>query len=161
MKKGALILALSVTAACVFSSCGANVGTGESNTAGAQINAASSSGLGHTHQLAVEPNTVSEPISGYCGNTLTTVYCNGKKYSFCYDDSVTLTDILINMEYDKDKVCDCETEYGVDTEFGDGYSLNLTQGFARCDNGQADLTEEQLEKVKEVMNKLGSECKPE
>lgn len=159
MKRNILFLTLSVTASLILSSCGINGSSGAENNAGTQVNVISS-GFSHTHRLANEPNTVSEPISGYCGNTFTTVFYKDKKYTFCFEDSIILTDMLINMEYDKDKVCECETEYEVDTEFGDGYGFNLTQGFARSNKGQAELTEEQLKRVKKVMNKLGSKYKP-
>lgn len=107
----------------------------------------------HTHALASEPLTVEDPISGYCGNTVTTIYKDGKEYSFMYEDSVTLTDILINLAYDPGKVCRCAAEYTVDTEFGDGYELNLTEGFARCEAGQAELTAEQVEAIQEIISR--------
>lgn len=101
----------------------------------------------HTHQTASEPQTVADPISGYCGNTQTTVYIDGEAYTFMYDHSVTLTDILVNLAYDPNKICRCRPEYTVDTEFGKGYGINLTAGYARCEKGQADLTKEQTEQI--------------
>ena len=39
----------------------------------------------HTHEPAAEAQTVSEPISGYCGNTQTTIYFdNSSSYNFMY-----------------------------------------------------------------------------
>lgn len=106
----------------------------------------------HTHTPAKNAQTVSEPISGYCGNTQTTIYFdNGKKYTFMSGNSVTMTDILVNLDYDKNKLCKCLPEYTVDTEFGNGYGINLTSGYARCDKGQADLTNKQIEKFKEII----------
>jgi len=106
----------------------------------------------HTHQVAVEEQTVSDPIAGYCGNTITTIYFDeNKSYEFWGGESVTMTDILVNLDYDKCKLCKCLTEYTVDTEFGTGYGINLTEGYARCDKGQADLTEEQIDKLKKII----------
>jgi len=105
----------------------------------------------HTHQTASEPQMVDDPVSGYCGNTQTTLYIDGEAYTFMYDESVTLTDILINLDYDPNKVCRCATEYTVDTEFGKGYGINLSEGYARCEKGQADLTAGQLDQIRSII----------
>lgn len=101
-------------------------------------------GEDHSHRVASEAQTVDDPITGYCGNTQTTLHIGDKEYTFMYGHSVTLTDILINFNYDPMRVCRCRPEYTVDTEFGKGYGINLTQGYARCEKGQADLTQEQI-----------------
>lgn len=106
---------------------------------------------GHDHQLAAEPNTVDDPYTGYCGNTVTTVWLDGKGYSFWGVDSVRLTDILINLDYDPAKLCDCPAEYTVDTEFGAGFGVNLTEGFARREQGQTELTSEQVEMIADII----------
>ena len=107
---------------------------------------------GHSHSPANEAQTVDDPVSGYCGNTQTTIYFdNDKSYTFMSGNSVTMTDILVNLKYDKNKLCKCLPEYKVDTEFGIGYGINLTEGYARCDKGQADLTREQIDKLKEII----------
>lgn len=106
----------------------------------------------HTHEPAAEPSTVSDPVSGYCGNTQTTIYFDdGKSYTFMYGESVTLTDILINLDYDSGKLCKCLPEYTVETEFGTPYGINITSRYARSETGQADLTEEQIKKIKEII----------
>ena len=109
-------------------------------------------GADHTHQPATEPQTVDDPVTGYCGNTWTTLHLpNGQDYSFMYGHSVTLTDILANLNYDPMKVCRCLPQYTVDTEFGTGYGINLAEGYARCDKGQTDLTKEQVETIREII----------
>lgn len=109
----------------------------------------------HEHQPAETPQTVENPVSGYCGNTVTTVrgWNDGEEegVSFWGGDSVTLTDILINLEYDPETVCRCLPEYRVDTEFGDGYGMNLTEAYARCGAGQAPLTAEQAETIQDII----------
>lgn len=114
--------------------------------------------IDHAHQLSEVEQTVEDPIDGYCGNTITKLQeCNtGTEYEFYGTESVTLTDILINMEYKQEEICRCPAEYYVDTEFATGYEMNLEQGFVRCEKGQAMLTEEQLEKVREVIERLES-----
>lgn len=107
----------------------------------------------HTHAPADPPQTVDDPISGYCGNTVTTVTVDGQEYSFWGSDSVTLTDILENLAYDPGQVCRCMTEYTVDTEFGSGYGVNLTESFVRCEAGQAALTAEQTGTIREILSR--------
>lgn len=104
----------------------------------------------HTHAPADEPLTVENPASGYCGNTVTTVCLDDKEYAFWGGDSVTLTDILINLAYDPEQICRCMTEFAVDTEFGNGYGVNLSESFVRCGAGQAALTAEQAETIRDI-----------
>ena len=59
--------------------------------------------------------------------------------------------MLVNLDYDPMHVCRCRPEYTVDTEFGTGYGINLTAGYARCDKGQADLTQEQIDTIAEII----------
>ena len=106
----------------------------------------------HTHAPADNPQTVDDPVTGYCGNTMTTIVLDGKEYTFMGSDSVNLTDILINLEYDIEKACDCVSEFSVCTEDGRRFRLNLYEGFARCEDGQADLTEEQIERIREILD---------
>lgn len=105
------------------------------------------------HEPAAGPQTVADPVSGYCGNTVTEVTLDGETYSFWGDDSVALTDIVINLAYDPEKICRCLPEFTVDTEFGDGYGVNLTESYVRCEAGQASLTEEQTETIREILER--------
>lgn len=105
----------------------------------------------HAHMTALRPQTVAEPITGYCGNTQTTLYIGGKEYTFMYGHSVTLTDLLVNLDYNPDKVCRCMPQYKADTEFGKNYHIHLEYGFVRCDKGQAALTQEQIETIAEII----------
>lgn len=109
---------------------------------------------GYAHAFAGEPQTVDDPVSGYCGNTMTTIFLDGAEYTFAGSDSVMLTDILINLFYDPEQVCRCPAEFAVDTEFGSGYQVNLTEGFVRCDDGQADLTQEQAEEIQGIIDRV-------
>lgn len=108
----------------------------------------------HGHTLAEQPQTVADPVIGYCGNTMTTLYIGNESHTFMGGNSVTLTDILINLDY-SEYTCRCPAENRVDTEFGIGYEINLTQGFARCEKGQAALTEEQIEIIAQIILEEG------
>lgn len=110
----------------------------------------------HTHTLAPEPQTVEDPVEGYCGNMMTTVYLNEKEYTFMDSESVALTDILINLRYDPEKVCKCLPEFTVKTEDGTQYGVSVTEGYVRCDDGQAELTKEQVATIQEVLSWLES-----
>ncbi len=106
----------------------------------------------HEHKAAKVAQTVKNPVSGYCGNTMTTIYFDDdEKFTFMSGNSVTMTDILANLDYDKEKICKCLPQYRVDTEFGTNYGINITEGFVRCDKGQAELTQIQIDKLKEII----------
>nr|WP_326184309.1 hypothetical protein [uncultured Oscillibacter sp.] len=107
----------------------------------------------HDHQPANQPQTVEDPVSGWCGNTSATVYADGQEYTLWGNDAIALTDVLINLSYDPDQVCRCMTEFTVDTEFGTGYGVNLTESFARCDAGQASLTADQTETIRDILDR--------
>ncbi len=103
------------------------------------------------HQVPTQAQTAEDPVTGYCGNTQTTLYIGDQTYTFMFGNSVALTDILVNLNYDPNRVCRCRPEYTVDTEFGTGYGINLTQGYARCEKGQAELTPEQIDLIAEII----------
>lgn len=107
----------------------------------------------HTHQPAESSQTVDDPVTGYCGNTVTSVTLDGQTYSFWGSDSVTLTDILINLAYDPNQICRCMPEFTVDTEFGSGYGVNLTENYVRCEAGQAALTAEQTAAIRDILDR--------
>ena len=106
----------------------------------------------HGHEAAEKAQTVEDPYSGYCGNTMTIMILDGKEYTFQGSDSVYLTDLLLNLAYDPDKLCDCMSEFTVKTEFGGPYGVNLSQGYARCESGQADLTAEQIQTIRHILD---------
>lgn len=109
----------------------------------------------HTHIPAEDPGLCAYPTVGYCGNIVTTVKLDGKEYSFMYDDSVALTDILTNqLTYDPDSICRCMADITVETELGGLYYVNLDESFARCDAGQAPLTEAQTATIRDIIHRL-------
>ena len=110
---------------------------------------------GHAHVPAEEPEVCSYPTVGYCGNIITTVKLGDEEYSFMYDDSVMLTDILTNqLTYSPDAVCRCIADITVETELGGPYYVNLQESFARCAEGQAALTQTQSQTIREIIEGL-------
>lgn len=94
---------------------------------------------------------------GYCGNTQTTVIFEDKKlgtekrYTFTGEKSVKLTDILRKLSYD-DGLCKCRPEFTVITEFGT-YGVKIdSEGYARTQGKQSDLSGEQYKDVSEILN---------
>lgn len=85
---------------------------------------------------------------------ITTVHLDGRDYTLSGTDSVTLTDILCNLDYDPQKICDCMPEFTVDTEFASGCGINLTESYARTSSGQVDLTEDQAAQIREILERL-------
>ena len=108
----------------------------------------------HSHRFAEKAQTVDDPVEGYCGNTLTTIYLDKMHFTLAGSYSVAITDILINLDYDPEQTCRCIAEFTVDTETLTGIQVNLDQAFARCERGQAALTEEQAETIRSIINGL-------
>lgn len=104
----------------------------------------------HGHAAAAQPQVSKEPEMLYCGNTFTTVRVDDRQYGFDGERSVTLTDLLLHLQYE-DPVCDCLPEYTVDTEFGTGYGISLDGSYVRHDGRQVSLTQEQTEKITEII----------
>lgn len=110
---------------------------------------------GHTHAPAGEPENANGTENGYCGNTSATVTLDGSVYTLSGSDAVTLTAILENLDYTSDDICSCSTEFTVETEVGTEYEVNLTEYFARCNAGQAALTQKQADAIREIVQRLG------
>lgn len=120
----------------------------------------------HTHQPAESPQTVENPVSGYCGNIETTLqFCDtfgqptGEEYTFMSTPSVKLTDLLINLEYSPDKTCKCCDYDVMVTTMGEIYYVSFGEAYARCKTesgtlAQADLTTEQIQTIQTIAEEL-------
>lgn len=114
-------------------------------------------GTGHSHQPAQADNILPHDAAGYCGNTTTTVSFQSPdeswEVSFWGGDSVELTDLLRYLDYSGD-MCKCLPEYSVKTEFSEEpYGVSLTEGYARNGSGQAELTGEQVELIRGILDR--------
>ena len=110
---------------------------------------------GHTHTPAGEPEVTGGTEDGYCGNTSVTITLDGSVYTISGSDAITLTAILENLDYNRDDICSCSAEFMVETEVGTEYEINLTEYFARCNAGQAALTQKQVDAIGEIIDQLG------
>ena len=110
--------------------------------------------IDHSHRYAEDMEPMEEIPSGYSGNLMTRVFADGQKYELHGADSAAMTDILTRLDYNPNAVCRCMAEFIVDTEKLSGIHVNLTQGFARCEKGQAALTEEQARILQEIIDGL-------
>lgn len=174
MKKRSLLLALFL--ALTLSACAASAGGGAPDAGGTPmeedpVSAAAPDAPAplagepeipeHIHTLSEGNNIVEHDPAGYCGNTMTTVSRVAGpeeepwEASFDGSDSVDLTDLLLYLDY-SGPVCRCLPEYNVDTEFGTGYGVNLTEGYARHEGGQVSLTEEQAVMIQAILDRQGA-----
>lgn len=107
------------------------------------------------HAFAEEAQaTESTGALGGCGNTQVTITLEGQEYSISGSDAIAVTDILVNLDYDPNAVCRCVAPITVDTELLTDIQLNLEKGFARCEKGQANLTEEQAQFLQQIVDAL-------
>jgi len=117
----------------------------------------------HSHTVPKGSNVVQHEPEGYCGNTVTTVRYvpmgkagEGWECSFWGGSSVGLTDFLRWLDY-SGEVCRCLPEYHVKTEFASAeYGINLTDGYVRFEGGQCQLTEEQTQWLKTIMEEIAA-----
>lgn len=161
----ALVLALTLTACAVSASGGApeTKSVPESSASlpleDGSLPDASQPEEDHSHQPAEADNIVPHEQMLYCGNTVTKVYpeslYSGEdwKASFWGGDSVSLTDLLLYLDY-SEGICRCLPEYMVETEFSEEpYGVNLTEGYARHGDSQVDLTQEQIDLIRDILDR--------
>ncbi|MCH5198973.1 MAG: hypothetical protein J1E34_08715 [Oscillospiraceae bacterium] len=105
--------------------------------------------------------TDKEPVYATCGNTLTTIIKDGKEYSFMYDNSVYLFNLLGNLRYEDDYITETP-EFTVRLEDKVDYYVNLTEGwvcttepselFGRDKTGVCTLTDAQIQYIGFIVN---------
>lgn len=167
-----LAVLLALTLALALASCGAQAAGGAPEPGSAPEASASLSKAdvsqpdasqqeedSHDHQPAEGDNILPHEQMLYCGNTVTKVtpVFSGSgddlEASFWGSDSVALTDLLIHLDYSGD-ICRCLPEYMVDTEFSEEpYGVNLTESYARYGDGQVELTQEQVELIRDILDR--------
>ncbi|MCI8360390.1 MAG: hypothetical protein HFE86_03525 [Clostridiales bacterium] len=156
MKRSMLYLAVILILG--LSACTPSSDTGRpdpDSAAAANAPAAASSVLSASQPDAPDNIVAHEPI-GYCGNTITTIsretQAGEEPWTACFwgEDSVALTDLLRYLNYSEEP-CKCLPEYQVDTEFGTGYGLHLTEGYARYNGRQVTLKADQIALVQRII----------
>ena len=161
----ALVLALALTAcAASASSGGPEAGSAPESSASLPLEDgslpdASQPEEDHSHQTAEADNIVPHEQMLYCGNTVTKISAEpwagdgDWEASFWGDDSIALTDLLLHLDY-QEGICRCLPEYNVTTEFSEEpYGVNLTEGYARRGDSQVDLTQEQVELIRDILER--------
>ena len=109
--------------------------------------------IDHSHSFGEESDrTVNS--HAYCGNMEAMVTVDETSYSLTGSDAVILTDILAWLDYDPHTACRCMAEFTVDLETLKNIQVNLTEAFARCERGQAALTEEQVQTIRTIIENL-------
>lgn len=109
--------------------------------------------VNHSHRFAEDAET-DKSTDAYCGNTTVVIDVAGEQFTVSGTDAVTVTDILVHLDYDPVHVCRCMTDITVDTETLTDIRINLGEAFARCEKGQAALTEEQVGILREIIDCL-------
>ena len=69
------------------------------------------------------------------------------------EDYEILKDILLNLDYSPHRVCRCLPQYKLKTDFGE-FGIHLSEGYARCDQGQAKLTAAQIQTLRKIIDKV-------
>ncbi|MBQ4054811.1 MAG: hypothetical protein IJD17_03775, partial [Clostridia bacterium] len=114
----------------------------------------------HTHSLSAYPllredtNYIPKKGSDLVGSCYPIVLKDGVTYVSGYGDYCVIYNILNNAYYDEDELCDCPAEFVI---LSNRYEVNLTHGFARCNEGQVRLTPHQLNEIKSVIENLMTE----
>lgn len=98
----------------------------------------------------------SENVTVYFADGVSTlsVFHEGTTYSVPEGNAQSLEDLLTELAYDPDQICDCAPEYTLKTADGIRYELNLTEGFARCGAGQAWLEDAQTEMIRVMIQDM-------
>lgn len=156
----ALTMALTLTACAASASGGApEAGSAPEGSTSLPPEEASQPEGDHSHQPAEADNIIPHEQMLYCGNTITKVSpeprVRGEDWeaSFWGGDSVSLTDLLLHLDY-QEGICRCLPEYNVTTEFSEEpYGVNLTEGYARHGDSQVDLTQEQIDLIRDILDR--------
>lgn len=106
----------------------------------------------HTHSFARETEPAEPNASN--GDLTVIVRIDDNAYTVSGRDAALLTDILTGLSYDPNALCRCIAPIQVDTESIAGISVNPDEGFARCELGQAQLTETQVQQIRKILDNL-------
>lgn len=107
----------------------------------------------HSHSFAAETEKASDS-GAFCGNTTITLYTEAGTHTLSGSDAITLTRILTGLDYREELVCSCAAAFSVDTETLTGIEVDLEKSFARCEKGQANLSQAQAETIQAVLDTL-------
>ncbi len=103
-----------------------------------------SNGMPGAPQESEDPQYSERPLAGITSGL--TVAAESENYD-------ALKEILLELDYSPHKVCRCLPQYKLKTDFGE-FGIHLTEGYARCEEGQADLTAEQIQTLRQIIDAL-------
>lgn len=82
----------------------------------------------------------------------TKLYIAGETVSLSEEQTTIVYDILSGLPYDQNMICNCQPEYNLTLFNGVTYGIHLEEGYARCDEGQSKLNDDQLEALTEIID---------
>ncbi len=78
--------------------------------------------------------------------TATVLGADDAQYDCVGEDAMYLTTLVADMIFRPEQVCKCEAEMQIQTSMGT-VEISLSDAFVRCEQGQASLTQAQLQKL--------------
>lgn len=77
---------------------------------------------------------------------------HGEEYTLSDEDSEIIWNILRKLDYNPHRVCRClpKCQFEIKSK---SYGLHFGEGYARCDKGQARLSQEQLQTIREILSR--------
>ena len=80
------------------------------------------------------------------------ILVRGEEYSISDEDAQIIWNILKKLDYNPHRVCRCLPKCQFEMK-SKCYGLHFGEGYARCDKGQARLSQEQLQVIREILIK--------
>ena len=79
------------------------------------------------------------------------LHIEGETYGISGDMAAQLSEILSSLAYSPHKVCRCLPQFKIETETMI-YGIHLSEGYARCEEGQAAMTKEQIGVIRSIVD---------
>lgn len=86
-----------------------------------------------------------------------TVSRNGIAYPLNPEAQETIWNLLNSLTYDPEAICNCIAPITIEVDGESQYEVNLEEGYVRCAQGQARLTQEQLDFLTQLLTDLSGE----
>lgn len=86
------------------------------------------------------------------GRQKAVILVHGEECLLSSEDAETIRSILKKLDYSPHRICRCLPECQFEMK-SKSYGLHLGEGYARCEEGQARLTQEQLQTIREILSR--------
>lgn len=80
------------------------------------------------------------------------ILVRGEEHSISDEDAQIIWNILKKLDYNPHRVCRCLPKCQFEMK-SKSYGLHFGEGYARCDKGQARLSQEQLQVIREILSR--------